>query len=195
MAPRRQSPKPLPGNQIASSPYDHCSGSPASKAAPQPLGLVFALPARRGRLAGVVSRSAAATAARTRPREVLFQFANQAVEPRACVIVEPGRRQPAASCEPVFQFATVDTSHPNSSVVLAPSQRALGNERWNWTMVQSHGANGDVRLALATWHHVCSGIVDARTTRFGRAKTRQDEDRRDTPAKFPAKFPERDGAN
>lgn len=62
-------------------------------------------------------------------------------------------------------------------------------------MVQSHGANADGRLAPATWHHPCSGIVDARTTRVGRAKTRQDEDRRETPAKFPAKFAERDDAN
>ena len=66
-----------------------------------------------------------------------------------------------------------------------PSLRAR-IEPWNPTMFHSRSS-----LACMSWHRVCSGSIDIRMIRFGRIKSRQEEDRRETPARLPA----RDDAN
>jgi hypothetical protein len=120
-------------------------------------------------------------------REVPLEIADQAVEARARLIVKPGCRKPAAPCKPVFQLPTIYGTHRQLSLrSFGFHHRACEIERWNPSMVHSRE-----RLACTSWHHVCSESIDIRMIRFGRAKTMQEEDRRETPARLPA----RDDAN
>jgi hypothetical protein len=119
--------------------------------------------------------------------EVPLEIADQAVETRARLIVKPGCREPAAPCKPVFQLPTINGTHRQLSIrSFGFHHCALGIGPWNPTMVHSRWP-----LAGTSWHRVCSGSIDIRMIRFGRTKSRQEEERRETPARLPA----RDDAN